>query len=171
MKYFYDRESDSLYLTIAERRKYEDSVEAAPGVILDFDEAGRLIGIDLEHASKVVDVGGLELQREPTRAEADSVKLDGVRLKKEREALGMTQAQLGRELSVNANTIARWERGELKIEHAGMLQLALRALHNGASSPKPRQRLAGHVVRVSKNRPVKKSSLTKRTLRPKAPKR
>lgn len=127
MKYFYDRKADSLYLTLAER-PYRDSVEAAPGVVLDFDENGRLIGLDLERASTVIDVADLALHEQPTRAEVDAAILDGNDLKKEREALGYSQVELGRKLSVSANTIARWERGELKIEHPLMLQLALAAL-------------------------------------------
>jgi transcriptional regulator with XRE-family HTH domain len=53
---------------------------------------------------------------------------DGANLKREREALGFSQAELGRKLSVSSNTIARWERGELKIEHPAMLQLAMATL-------------------------------------------
>lgn len=156
MRYFYDRDSDSLYLTLAERRKYEDSVEAAPGVVLDFDAAGRLIGIDLERASQVVDVDHLQLHEEPSGAIAESVRLDGARLKREREAIGLTQAQLGRELSVSPNTIARWERGELKIEHARMLDLALQALRAQTAGSKASSRVAGHVVRAPGMRRSKK---------------
>src|SRR5258708_39390739 len=123
MRYFYDRESDSLYLTLTERKKYRDSLEAAPGVVLDFDSTGRLIGIDLEHASKVVDVQDLELHEEPRRAELHAAKLNGARLKQQRDELSLTQAELGRELGVSSNTIARWERGELKIEHGSMVEL------------------------------------------------
>lgn len=36
-------------------------------------------------------------------------------LKRSRVALGLTQEELGRELKVAANTVARWERGERKI--------------------------------------------------------
>jgi DNA-binding transcriptional regulator YiaG len=131
MKYFYDKTSDSLYLTLAER-KYADSVEAAPGIVLDFDAAGRLIGIDLEHASNSVDVTDLSLQGEPTRSEQPTAKVSGAELKRQREALGLSQAQLGRYLAVAPNTIARWERGELKVEHSGMLFLALSALKQRA---------------------------------------
>jgi len=127
MKYFYDRESDSLYLTLAER-PYGDSVEAAPGVVLDFDEDGKLVGIDLERASKTVDVSDLELHEQPAGTDANAARVDGAGLKRDREALGLSQAELGRKLSVSANTIARWERGELKIEHPAMLQLAMAAL-------------------------------------------
>lgn len=127
MKYFYDRKSDSLYLTLAER-PYGDSVEAAPGVVLDFDEDGRLIGLDLERASKSVEVSDLAMHEQPVGKDADAAHADGATLKREREALGFTQAELGRKLSVSSNTIARWERGELKIEHPAMLQLALASL-------------------------------------------
>lgn len=127
MKYFYDRKSDSLYLTLAER-PYVDSLEAAPGVVLDFDKDGRLIGLDLERASKIVDVSDLEMHEQPAGTDTDAAHADGANLKREREALGFSQAELGRKLSVSSNTIARWERGELKIEHPAMLQLALATL-------------------------------------------
>jgi DNA-binding transcriptional regulator YiaG len=136
MKYFYDQASDSLYLTIADR-KYADSLEAAPGVVLDFDTAGRLIGIDLEHASKTVDVADLTLHAEPSPSEAVATKISGAQLKHQREALGLSQGELARQLAVAPNTIARWERGELKVEHPGMLLLALNALRRRESgSPK-----------------------------------
>jgi len=148
MRYFYDRESDSLYLTLAERKKYKDSVEAAPGVVLDFDASGRLIGIDLEHASRIVDTNDLVLHEEPTKQESQSTKLDGARLKRERESLGFSQSELARELSVSPNTIARWERGELKIEHPGMIHLALNALRKDvATAGKQGRRVAEPVVR------------------------
>ena len=127
MKYFYDRKSDSLYLTLAER-PYADSLEAAPGVVLDFDTEGRLIGLDLERASKNIDVSDLEMHELPAGKDADVALADGANLRREREALGFSQAELGRKLSVSSNTIARWERGELKIEHPAMLQLAMAML-------------------------------------------
>jgi len=127
MKYFYDRKADSLYLTLAER-PYGDSVEAASGVVLDFDADGRLIGLDLERASAIIDVADLGLYEQPTKADVDAATLDGNDLQKQREALGYSQVELGRKLSVSANTVARWERGELKIEHPLMLRLALAAL-------------------------------------------
>jgi DNA-binding transcriptional regulator YiaG len=132
MKYFYDRKSDSLYLTLAERQ-YADSLEAAPGVVLDFDKDGRLIGLDLERASRTVDVSDLEVHEEPAGTDAHAAHTAGTNLKREREALGFSQAELGRKLSVSSNTIARWERGELKIEHPAMLQLAMATLRR--SSP------------------------------------
>ena len=133
MKYFYDRKADSLYLTLADR-PYGDSVEAAPGIVLDFDADGHVIGIDFEHASAIIDVSDLALHEQPTKGDLEAAILDGSRLKQEREALGLSQVEVGRRLSVSANTIARWERGELKIEHPSMLQLALMSLKQRVKS-------------------------------------
>ncbi|HEX8409590.1 MAG TPA: DUF2283 domain-containing protein [Thermoanaerobaculia bacterium] len=134
MRFFYDRKSDSLYLGLSENKEYRDSVEAAPGVVLDFDKAGRLLGIDLERASRLVDVSDLELHEEPSGADVDTAQLDGAKLRKERERIGLSQLELARKLSVSPNTVARWERGELKIEHPGMLQLALKSLQAATGS-------------------------------------
>src|SRR2546423_8914633 len=111
MKFFYERKSDSLYISFAERTKYHDSVEAAPGIVLDFDAHGNLVGIDLEHASKTVDVTNIELLEEPAGAEVEAARLDGSKLRRERENLGLSQLELARKLSVSTNTVARWERG------------------------------------------------------------
>src|ERR1051326_7985285 len=128
MKYFYDRTADSLYIAFAERKKYHDSVEVVSGVVLDFDARGHLLGIDLEHASDIVDVPNIELYEQPADAEVQAARLDGAELRQKRERIGMSQVALAKEISVSPNTIARWERGELKIEHPRMLQLALMSL-------------------------------------------
>lgn len=39
--------------------------------------------------------------------------MNGKELRKRRKALGLTQEALAGELGVTANTIARWERGEI----------------------------------------------------------
>jgi DNA-binding transcriptional regulator YiaG len=143
MKFFYDRKADSLYLGLSERNHYRDSVEAAPGVVLDFDESGRLLGIDLERASRLIDVSDLELHEEPSGTDAETARLDGAKLRKERERIGLSQLDLARKLSVSPNTVARWERGELKIEHPGMLQLALKSLRPVGGSAPPRAVASG----------------------------
>jgi len=161
MKYFYDRKSDSLYLTLADR-PYGDSVEAAPGVVLDFDQEGRLVGIDLERASKTVDVSDLEMHEHPAGTDAHAADVDGANLKREREALGFSQAELGRKLSVSSNTIARWERGELKIEHPAMLQLAIATLRR-SSQQTDRVAIpphAGSSFRSPADKPIARSSRT-----------
>ena len=48
-KVMYDEESDILYL--AKEGHEEEVVELSPGVNLELDEAGKLIGIELFHAS------------------------------------------------------------------------------------------------------------------------
>ena len=45
-----------------------DSSVIAPGVVLDFDESARLVGIDIDHASAVVDLSTLEATALPIRA-------------------------------------------------------------------------------------------------------
>lgn len=59
MKFHYYAETDSLYIDLADRPGAE-SLEVAPGVVLDFDAAGRLVGVDIDQASQVVDLSRLE---------------------------------------------------------------------------------------------------------------
>lgn len=64
MKFHYYPETDSLYIDLSERPSV-DSREVAPGVILDFDAEGRLVGIDIDHASQVVNLSRLEAEALP----------------------------------------------------------------------------------------------------------
>jgi len=41
--------------------------------------------------------------------------VDGAELKAARKQLGLTQAALGTEVGADANTVARWERGETRV--------------------------------------------------------
>jgi uncharacterized protein YuzE len=59
MKFQYYAETDSLYIDLSEKPR-ADSREVAPGVVLDFDVDGQLVGIDIDHASKVVNLDRLE---------------------------------------------------------------------------------------------------------------
>ncbi len=56
----YDRENDSLYIDLSEKPAV-DSKEVAPGVVLDFGQDGSLVGIDIDHASRVVDLARLDV--------------------------------------------------------------------------------------------------------------
>jgi len=47
----YDRSSDALYIRIKENRII-DSEEVAPGVIIDYDEHGEIVGIEILGFSK-----------------------------------------------------------------------------------------------------------------------
>ncbi|MXY78489.1 MAG: helix-turn-helix transcriptional regulator [Chloroflexi bacterium] len=46
----------------------------------------------------------------------------------------MTQRDLAAELGVPSNTLARWERGELEVQHPRMLRLALQGIVAQASA-------------------------------------
>jgi len=64
MKLHYYPETDSLYIDLADRTS-QDSVEVAPGVVVDFDAAGNIVGIDIDHASTVVDLKAVEVHDLP----------------------------------------------------------------------------------------------------------
>jgi len=57
MKFRYFPDTDSLYIDLAERPG-ADSREVTPGVVLDFDAAGALVGIDIDRA-RHLDLSGL----------------------------------------------------------------------------------------------------------------
>lgn len=54
MKVSYDYETDSLYVLFTDRLG-ADAVEVAPGVVADLDDAGEIVGLDIDHASRYVD--------------------------------------------------------------------------------------------------------------------
>jgi uncharacterized protein YuzE len=64
MRFNYYPETDTLYIDLAAKTSV-DSQEVAPNVVLDFDGDGNLVGIDIDHASKVVDLTRLEAKELP----------------------------------------------------------------------------------------------------------
>jgi uncharacterized protein YuzE len=72
MKFNYYPETDSLYISLSERTS-TDSQEVSSGILLDFDSEGNLVGIDIDHASKVVDL---------TRLEAEALPINSIALAK-----------------------------------------------------------------------------------------
>ena len=66
MRLSYDPATDSLYIHLIDRPS-ADSNEVAEGVVLDFDEKGGIVGIDVQHASKHVDIHRLLLEKMPFR--------------------------------------------------------------------------------------------------------
>ena len=64
MKLHYYPDTDSLYIDLSEKKSV-DSKEVAPGVVLDFDEERHLVGIDIDHASKTVNLTHLEAEALP----------------------------------------------------------------------------------------------------------
>jgi uncharacterized protein YuzE len=65
MKLHYDRETDSLYIDLNARPSV-DSREIQDGVVIDVDAQGRIVGIDIQHASQVLDLSTLETESLPT---------------------------------------------------------------------------------------------------------
>jgi uncharacterized protein YuzE len=59
MKLNYDQKTDSLYIELSEKPSV-DSNEVSNGVVLDFDKVGNLVGIDVQHASQILDLNHLE---------------------------------------------------------------------------------------------------------------
>jgi uncharacterized protein YuzE len=64
MKFNYYPETDSLYISLSDKTS-TDSQEIAPDIVLDFDSEGRLVGIDIDRASQVVDLTCLETESLP----------------------------------------------------------------------------------------------------------
>jgi uncharacterized protein YuzE len=57
-------ETDSLYIDLSEKPSVE-SREISEGGVLDYDAEGNLVGIDIDHASRKVDLRTLTLSRLP----------------------------------------------------------------------------------------------------------
>lgn len=55
MKLKIDKESDALYFRLDETTKISDSEEVEPGIILDFDENGHVVGIEMLNLSSRID--------------------------------------------------------------------------------------------------------------------
>ena len=53
MKMSYDPQVDAAYIRLAEGPATEGE-EVAPGIVLDFDAEGRVLGIEVLHASKTL---------------------------------------------------------------------------------------------------------------------
>lgn len=64
MRLSYDPETDSLTIHLVERPS-TDSDEVADGVVIDFDEADGIVGIDVQHASQHADITRLLVSRLP----------------------------------------------------------------------------------------------------------
>jgi len=64
MIFEYFPETDMLYIKLGEGVSTE-SEEIAPGVVLDYNEHNRVIGFEIEDASKFIDLSRLELRSLP----------------------------------------------------------------------------------------------------------
>ncbi len=66
MKLNYYPETDSLYIDLSEKHSAE-SREVSEGIILDYDVAGNLVGIDIDNASRKVQLKQLVLSNFPSQ--------------------------------------------------------------------------------------------------------
>jgi uncharacterized protein YuzE len=64
MKLNYHPETDSLYIDLSEHVSVE-SREISEGVVLDYDSVGNLVGIDIDNASRKVQLERLVLRQLP----------------------------------------------------------------------------------------------------------
>ena len=64
MKISYYPETDSMYIDLSAKKSAE-SKEVSPGIVLDYDNNGDLVGIDIDNASKKLDLKELVLNKIP----------------------------------------------------------------------------------------------------------
>jgi uncharacterized protein YuzE len=64
MKISYDPATDSLYIHLSDQSS-TDSDEVSDGVVLDYAADGALVGIDVQHASRKVDIHHLNISHLP----------------------------------------------------------------------------------------------------------
>ncbi len=64
MNISYYPDTDSLYIDLSEQPSAE-SREISEGVVLDYDAQGRLVGIDIDNASKKIELNKLTLSKLP----------------------------------------------------------------------------------------------------------
>ena len=68
MKLNYYADTDSLYIDLSEQPS-DESREISEGVVLDYDSAGNLVGIDIDNASAKVQMDTLTLSKLPGTVE------------------------------------------------------------------------------------------------------
>ncbi len=68
MKLQYYKDTDSLYIDLSTAVS-ADSREIAEGLVVDFDEAGRVVGFDIQHASERIDLSEITAEHLPLVAQ------------------------------------------------------------------------------------------------------
>jgi uncharacterized protein YuzE len=64
MKISYYSDTDSMYIDLSSKQSVE-STEITPGVVLDYDAEGNLTGIDIDNASRKLDLKEIILDKVP----------------------------------------------------------------------------------------------------------
>lgn len=68
MKLNYYADTDSLYIDLSEQPSVE-SREISEGIVVDYDANGNLVGIDIDNASKKVQLQQLILNKLPSQVQ------------------------------------------------------------------------------------------------------
>lgn len=68
MKLKYYKETDSLYIDLSSKPSKE-SREISEGIVLDYDADGNLVGIDIDNASRKIDLKEIILSQIPAEVE------------------------------------------------------------------------------------------------------
>jgi len=71
MKFKYYPDTDSLYIELSSKPSAE-SQEVSEGVVLDYDSEGNLVGIDIDNASRKIELRELILSKLPVETQAIS---------------------------------------------------------------------------------------------------
>jgi uncharacterized protein YuzE len=69
MKLNYYPETDSLYIDLSSKPSKE-SVEISEGVVIDYDDAGNIAGIDIDNASRKINLNEVILSKIPAQLQA-----------------------------------------------------------------------------------------------------
>ena len=67
MRLHYYPETDSLYIDLSEKPS-ASTKEVTEGLLVDLDEDGNVVGIDIDHASKKLDLSKVEVEALPLAA-------------------------------------------------------------------------------------------------------
>lgn len=68
MKIKYYPETDSLYIDLSAKTSV-DSREISEGIVLDYDTEGNIVGIDIDNASRKIDMKEVILSKIPASLE------------------------------------------------------------------------------------------------------
>ena len=66
MKIKYYKDTDSLYIDLSEKNS-EESLEVAPGIVIDFDKNNNIVGIDINRASQILSLSRFEVSDFPSK--------------------------------------------------------------------------------------------------------
>jgi uncharacterized protein YuzE len=69
MKLNYYPETDSLYIDLSSKPSKE-SIEISEGIVIDYDDAGNITGIDIDNASHKINLNEIILNKVPAQLQA-----------------------------------------------------------------------------------------------------